>query len=287
MLALILASIAGLCFFGSRLSPWIFIPLAPFAFGYLYFAIVVLVIHEGSHNMFVICKDKKKAMKWNRVFGEVASLPFGIPYRKHWEEGHYTHHNHPVEDLDPQNCHPRTGPELFKFVAKLTFIPGYALLRASEYFCPAEIEYRTNRKLLAGQAALWIFLTAISAVYLHWSIPVAAILGMQVALAINEVKVSMEHGGEIGREENPMLRSCSSFFPLRPLLMPFNISLHFEHHLHFFVPWYDLPEFHREIEKIVPEEVKPYLFNRNGAVWTQILGKKPTFDSKVRSLVAP
>ena len=46
------------------------------------------------------------------------------------------------------------------------------------------------------------------------------------------------------------------------LCSPFFINYHFEHHLNFNVPWYRLPEYHRAILNIVPEELRPYYFHR-------------------------
>lgn len=52
--------------------------------------------------------------------------------------------------------------------------------------------------------------------------------------------------------------------------MPLNISLHFEHHLNYCVPWYDLMKYHQQLQVIVPDEFYTDVFKFNGEVWQQI-----------------
>ena len=59
----------------------------------------------------------------------------------------------------------------------------------------------------------------------------------------------------------PLLRSRTSLFPLRRVLMPFNISMHFEHHLNPGVPWYELPRYHAALRGIIPRPLQPAIFN--------------------------
>ena len=89
---------------------------------------------------------------------------------------------------------------------------------------------------------------------------------------MNQVKGSLEHGGELANEPNRHFRSRTSLFPLRWLVMPLNISLHFEHHLNYCVPWYLLPAYQHALREIVPPEVAAELFNTR--VWDQLMGRK-------------
>jgi fatty acid desaturase len=84
-----------------------------------------------------------------------------------------------------------------------------------------------------------------------------------VLSALNQLKGALEHGGTIGHDPNPLLRSRSTLLPLRWLLMPFNISLHFEHHLNATVPWYSLPMYHRTVRALVPETERTRYFSRS------------------------
>jgi fatty acid desaturase len=121
----------------------------------------------------------------------------------------------------------------------------------------------------------WILLVALSLRYLNWTVPVAAFLGIQVNAVLNLVKIAMEHGGKMGQHANAFLRSSSSIFPLRFLVMPFNISLHFEHHCNDAVPWYRLMAYHRELELQVPTELRSKIYKKNGAVWKQLAFNEP------------
>ena len=72
----------------------------------------------------------------------------------------------------------------------------------------------------------------------------------------------MEHGGAIASHPSIHLRSRTSHFPLRRLLMPFNISLHFEHHLNSGIPWYELPRYERALAGVVPAEIQREVYHR-------------------------
>ncbi len=83
----------------------------------------------------------------------------------------------------------------------------------------------------------------------------------------------MEHGCGLAKQENPFLRTRSSFFYLRWLLLPFNISIHWEHHLVSAIPWYSLPTYHARLQAVIPREVWPYIWN-DGDVIAQLKGDK-------------
>ncbi|NKB17204.1 MAG: hypothetical protein HC770_02260 [Pseudanabaena sp. CRU_2_10] len=210
----ILTFIGGLFWLGTFLPPLLFIPLGAVGFGLSYFMLFSLIVHEASHNMFILLKSSKRAQVWNRFLGWVVCIPFRIEYIKHWEMGHKIHHFHPVEPHDPQNCPGTvyTGSQLFKYLAKVLLIPGYAILRA-DYSCPAEKEYGNNWWLTFGSVFVWILSISLETIYLSWAVAVAAFWGIQILVIVNTLKITMEHGGEIGRRKNPLLRSCSSFSP--------------------------------------------------------------------------
>ncbi|NET35308.1 MAG: hypothetical protein F6K19_25315, partial [Cyanothece sp. SIO1E1] len=111
---------------------------------------------------------------------------------------------------------------------------------------------------------------SLTTLYLSWAVAIASLLGLQILVGLNTLKITMEHGGKLGQQENPFCRSCSSFFPLRGVLMPFNISLHFEHHLNDCVPWYHLMKYHQALKPSIPPEVATDALHTNGQVWQQI-----------------
>ena len=271
MLILILAFAASLVYLGTTLTPWLYIPMGALGFGLVYFMLFILVVHEASHNMFILLENLKQARTWNRFFGWLVCIPFGVEYIKHWEVGHQIHHAYPVEPHDPQNCPETiyTGNKLWGYLTKVLLIPGYAILRI-DYSCPAEREYGSNWWLTLGSVIVWLTAMSLETIFLNWQIAIASFLGIQVLVILNTIKITLEHGGAIGQRDNYWLRSASSLFPLRRILMPFNISLHFEHHLNCCVPWYDLGEYHRQIKAIVPAKHQQDLFKFDRQVWQQI-----------------
>ena len=130
--------------------------------------------------------------------------------------------------------------------------------------------------------AIWATLLTLMGWLYGWPIPLALFLGIHVLSGLNHVKGSLEHGGEIAREANPFLRSRTTLFLGRRLLMPFNISLHFEHHLNFSVPWYDLPRYHRALAKIVPPEIWAEMVNDQPL--EQLTGKLGGLSDRARAL---
>lgn len=273
----LLGSIGVVIGAAGSLSPWLYVPIAAFVLGTLFFALIVLVIHEASHEMFLIARDRERARRWNRIFGWIVSVPFGINYRRHWEEGHHTHHIHPVEPDDPQTANLWTGCRFVREFFLMILIPGYVFI-----WNPSR-KYDTEKWVGLVNAGFW--LTLFAWLYLHdlWTSIVAIVFGFGVLGALNQIKGSLEHGGPVAHEENRNLRSRTSLFPLRHLIMPLNISLHFEHHLNYCVPWYDLGKYHRALEAIAPEKLHAYLFNTRA--FDQLMGRVGTFPDDVRPLL--
>lgn len=266
---------------GDAVSPWLYIPVAGFAFGLLLFGLFVLVVHEASHGMFVISKNKRWARLVNRLFGWAVSFLLAVDYHEHWEVGHLEHHVRPIEEDDPQKYNRTTGPELFSTVLKLMLIPGYAYVHR---FMNRDVDRTSHTGTMPKVAffAIWITLFVVGGVLVSWTVPIALLLGLQNLTALNQVKGALEHGGEIAFEESPFLRSRSSFFPLRRLLMPMNITLHFEHHLNFTIPWYELPNYHAEIRELVPEPLREEFFNTD--ILAQLRGEKGGLTDEQRRI---
>ena len=186
--------------------------------------------------------------------------------------GHQIHHLHPVEEVDPQNCSNTiyTGRSLWLYCLKVLLIPGYILVYRRHDDCPAVQSYARNWRLFCRMLVSWTLNIGLLTFYCNETVALAAVMGTAVLSILNQFKIAMEHSGEIAQRENPLLRSVSSFFPLRHLLMPFNISIHFEHHLNDKVPWYDLPKYHRALTAIVPPEMYSQVFRFNWRVWRQV-----------------
>ncbi|NET38296.1 MAG: hypothetical protein F6K19_40905, partial [Cyanothece sp. SIO1E1] len=201
LLLSILLGAGGLAYLGTQLPPLVFIPLGAFGFGLIYFMLFILVVHEASHQMFIVLKNLQQARRWNRLLGWMVCIPFGVEYVKHWEIGHSIHHLHPTTSADPQNCAETiyTGKPLFQKLAKDLLIPGYALLRIG-HRCPAEQEYGSNRQLMMGAIGVWAVWLSLTTLYLSWAVAIASLLGLQILVGLNTLKITMEHGGKLGQQ---------------------------------------------------------------------------------------
>lgn len=265
---LLLASVVILAA-AKHTSALVYVPLASIALGWLYFALLVLVVHEASHNMFILARNHAARLSFNRWFGGLCCVPFGINYERHWQVGHITHHRHPMEEKDPQRYNTKTGGAFWALFFGLLFVPGFALF---ERFLS-----KTNRKrgVSAGNTLLWFvcfWACAGVALWRFWS-PwafISALWGLQVLSALNQLKGALEHGGGIGNAADPLRRSRTTLMPLRFLFMPFNISLHFAHHLNYSVPWYLLGRYHRALTPTLPADERRYFVNRR--VFAQLNG---------------
>lgn len=258
------------------LSPWTHLLLAAPAFGWLIFTLAVLVVHEASHQMFVVTRDRAWTRRLNRAFGWACAAPLGVDYGQHWERGHLIHHRQACEPVDPQNCSVLVGLPLLREFALVVLVPGYIQWRARKgvgisYACPAVADFAPNRLLSVFKVVFWTGFFGLSVRAGCWSVPVAVLLGFQIASGVQLLKVALEHGGDFATQENPLLRSRSSLFPLRWLLLPLNISLHFQHHLNAGVPWYALARYGRALEAIVPPELHPRFFSTE--IWAQLRGR--------------
>jgi fatty acid desaturase len=106
-----------------------------------------------------------------------------------------------------------------------------------------------------------------------WRLAFALAYGLQVLAALNQLKGSLEHGGEIAFDPDRLLRSRSSMVPLQRLLPMFYVTIyHFEHHLNYAVPWYDLPRYHRDVHALVPPDLRGEIFNAD--LLAQLAGHK-------------
>jgi len=262
---------------GKHVSSWLYIPIAATLLGILFFSLIILVVHEASHGMFVIAKNRERARLWNRFFGWMVSIPFGINYFRHWEEGHHTHHIHPVEADDPQTANLWTGGRFLREFFLMLVVPGYVFL-----WNPSR-KYDSQRWV--GPVNLVFWLVILTGLWQSgaWMSTVAIVFAFGVLGALNQAKGSLEHGGPIAQEENRNLRSRTSLFPLRHVFMPLNISLHFEHHLNYCVPWYDLGKYHRALKAQTPVDLQPYLFNTQ--VGLQLMGRLGAFPDELRPLL--
>lgn len=275
LLGVVLA-FCGLIALGGALPAWLYIPLAAPLFGSMFFSGFILVIHECSHNMFLLFKDRERIKGANRLIGKIAGWVLFTDYIRHWEGGHTTHHLRPCEPDDPQDANPLTGAELWPMYWRL-LIPGYFMVLNPSRRYPGALG-----RAVVG-LLIWGPILTLTGLYVSWAVPVAMGIGFHVLAALNMSKKAQEHGCGLAHEADPMLRSRTYFYPLQVIFSPFNINYHFEHHANFNVPWYRLPDYHKAVIKLVFEPVKRYYFHHD--YLAQLSGKKPLPPDELRPLL--
>lgn len=251
-------------------SPWLYVPLAALGFGWVYFGLFVLVVHEASHNMFVLLHDRNLQRTINRVGGWLIAGMFATHYGKHWERGHLEHHVRPMEPDDPQRS-VMTGRRLFGLIAGYLLVPGFLPFERTVLRKRRAGKSSGSKLVIVGFLAFWTVVLTLATQLGGWPLALALYFGIPLVAIMNLLKSSLEHGGSIAEEPNPFLRSRTTLIPLRRLVLPFNISLHFEHHLNHQVPWYDLVRYQRDLRRIVPAEVQSRVFNSD--LWSQLSGR--------------
>lgn len=263
-LGALLGTLAVIAWAGTVLPAIVYVPLGGAAFGLAYFAIFVLVVHEASHDMFVIGGNRPLRTRLNRAFGWGVSIVFATHYTHHWEEGHHEHHVRPLEPNDPQQHNTLIGRALFIRALACTLVPGFLFLDRTVLRKKAPgAKARSTGSVILVFIALWVALLTTLTLTLGGAVAIAAFVGIQVLTGLNHLKGALEHGGVLREERDPLFRSRSTFFPGRAVLMPFNISLHFEHHLNYSVPWYDLMRYHEALLQIVPVALHARVFNHS------------------------
>ena len=253
---LLLLGLGVTVWLGTVVNPWVYVPIAAVVFGWLYFSLFILVVHEASHSMYLVAQNRTLHTWINRIPGWMVATVFAVHYGKHWERGHLEHHVRPLEVNDPQQFNTSIGRKLAVGVAMNVFVPGWLILERTVFRTKrAGGKSSSSPVVLVAFVVIWVVGLTLSAIYLGGPVALAGFLGIHVLTAWNLVKGALEHGGALAQEKDPYFRSRTSLFFGRQLLMPFNITLHFEHHLNFCVPWYDLPRYQRDLRAIVPASV--------------------------------
>lgn len=245
--------------------------------GCIFLGHFVLIVHECSHNMFLLSEDREKQARLNHRIGRFTAGMMFTDYVRHWEEGHNIHHTRPCEDDDPQDRDPLTGKELYIKWAKIWLIPFYVMATN-----PSN-QYGFNPRRIAGGIAFFAPFVALAWLTVGWQGALAIYIGFSFLSTLNFVKKAQEHGGGLKFEPLPILRSRTYLYPLAFFTSPFNINYHFEHHANCNVPWYLLPEYHTKLVELVPEPLRPYYFHSE--FWKQIAGNKPLPPEELRGLI--
>lgn len=258
----ILGSIAGTISVANAVTPWLYVPIAAAMFGLLYFGLFILVVHEASHGMLWLSADKARTKRWNARSGWFIATIFGVHYEKHWEVGHLEHHVRPLEPSDPQRFSIPIQRDLWSKVLKILLIPGFLFYDRTVGRAQTKSGKSSSSKpTIIAFVVTWVGILTAASLLSGAPLALAMLGGIHVLGIWNLVKGGLEHGGAIGKEADTFFRSRTTMFLGRRILMPFNITLHFEHHLNFTVPWYDLVRYQADLQSIVPEVVLAEVVN--------------------------
>lgn len=247
------AAIAGLV----GLAP--VVPAVPFfllvvpLLGLLYLGLFILVVHEASHDMFLVAKDPGRTKALNLWAGRFVCIPFFTRHDVHWAREHQPHHLRPGSDEDRHLLQVLEGKAFRRRLLRLLFWPGYVLA-----VNPSNQYGFDVGRLVGGLLTFALPAAALSVLY-DWKSGVALLAGFQALAFFAVIKNSFEHNGGMLGHPDPLLRSRTWFVPFSNVLAPFHINYHFEHHAAFMVPWYRLPAYHRAIRDRIPAELRPHL----------------------------
>ncbi len=240
-------------------------------FGSLIFSLFTLVVHEASHNQFLMLRSPSVRRRWNDLFGWSVCLLFLRDYEVHWRTGHLLHHQRALEDDDPQNCEKYVleGDALVRKLLKVWLIPFYEFeayrlwMRGLTDRCPkpeAEGSLRMGMRAL-GFFGGWALLLAWPLMQAPWLTFAVAILAFKTATSLNFLKSSVEHGGGYRAASDPRLKTRGLTFPMKTLCFPFCITpYHWEHHLVPSIPWYRLPSFRKAVQSEIPTSMKDWIY---------------------------
>ncbi len=235
------------------MPPALYLPLASALLGCLYMGLFVLVVHEASHDMFLLTSDRSRLRPVNRLAGRIVGAVFFTDYVRHWEVGHALHHTRCLMPEDPQDGRQDGLQTLRRSVALLLLVPfSFVAFNPSRRY-PGHL-----RRSLLG-LAIWAPALAAAGLIGGWMAPVAMLAGLHVLSLLNLLKKVREHGG-MEVMPHPGLRSRTWFHPLSALIAPFHLNFHFEHHAHQKVPWYLLPTYHQRCRELMPAEVQRFYF---------------------------
>jgi fatty acid desaturase len=221
-------------------------------------------MHEGSH--FLICRSKA----CNDLISDLlCAFPFGLATRS-YRANHISHHDHVNTADDPdlvRTVGPTGHPEewlfpmphrrLVRFCVQDLFGRGLLYVigtlrelasrgRASkqsrcEYRWPALV---MSAYFIALAALLHLSHKPLFILY-AWTVPMFMVLPVLLRL-----RALAEH---FALPRNHVLNGTRTVRPPwweRILIAPHNISLHLEHHLFPYVPWFRLPELHNRLMQV-------------------------------------
>lgn len=267
--------------------------------GTLLFGLVILVVHEASHSMFLVSKNTNRQEALDLFFGRLFSCLIEAEFfDAGWKHNHNLHHVHENETDDPQNYNITTKGIFVKRILSY-LIPGSIVIlpmrRKRNLFNIDEgnpyYHSKISKNELIAKILFLCFWPSIGIV--NWimtdnfSYFFVILIAWHYLFIINEIKGTLEHGGQHAVEFYREFRSKTTLFLLRPVFLPFNISIHFEHHLNMRIPWYLLNKFRKEIATVIPDEFKSKIYNHGMKdIFAQINGRNEMIFSRHPNVVS-
>ncbi|MBW2244282.1 MAG: fatty acid desaturase [Deltaproteobacteria bacterium] len=257
------------------------VPLLGLVYGSFIFSFFTLVVHEASHNMFLITGSPRLRRRLNDIGGWAICMLFLRDYGLHWRKGHLLHHRRTLEEDDPQNCskYVLEGRALLVKLAKVWLIPFYEFevyrlwMKDLNDRCPkpegsSAPGWLRGAGFVLGWTAILIFPLS--------QAPIATLLttliAIKAATCLNFLKSSMEHGGGYRETSDQRLKTRGLTFPLMGLCFPFCITpYHWEHHLVPAIPWYRLPHFRKMIADRIPEDQREWIYTPGPELLRQVI----------------
>jgi fatty acid desaturase len=225
---------------------------------------LLILMHEGSH--FLICRSKAV----NDLIADLlCAFPFGLATRS-YRANHISHHEHLNTSDDPdlvRTVGPAGHPEewlfpmphrrLFSFFAKDLFGRAFfdivnilrELRRTGKASKQSSCHYRFPA--LAMVAYFTTVPALLYATHKPWLILYGWLGSMFVVLPlVLRLRALAEHFALPRKHVLNGTRSVRAPWWECFLIAPHNISLHLEHHLFPFVPWFRLPELHNRLMRV-------------------------------------
>jgi fatty acid desaturase len=251
------------CIAALAFLPWYLQPVWLLLIAARQHALLVLM-HDGSH--FLICRSKA----YNDLISDLfCCFPFGIATRT-YRANHISHHEHLNTSDDPdlvRTVGPAAHPQewlfpmphrrLFGFFVRDLFGRGFLylittlteLIRNGRASKQSRCEYRWPALLRGAYLAAVAVLLNMShkpwLILYGWALPMFVVLPLLLRL-----RALAEH---FALPRNHVLGGTRTVQPPwweRVLIAPHNISLHLEHHLFPYVPWFLLPELHNRLMQV-------------------------------------
>jgi fatty acid desaturase len=251
------------CIAALAFSPWYFQPLLLLLIAARQHALLVLM-HDASH--FLICRSKA----YNDLISDLfCAFPFGLATRS-YRANHISHHEHLNTSEDPdlvRTVGPEGHPEewlfpmphrrLFRFFVQDLFGRSFLqvistlreLRRTGRASKQSRCEYPRPALVVGAYAAVAASLLYAShkpwLILYGWAVPMFVVLPLMLRL-----RALAEHFALPRRHVLNGTRTVRPPWWERILIAPHNVSMHLEHHLFPYVPWFRLPELHNRLMQV-------------------------------------